>query len=280
VSEYRKELLKSAIVAIMSASLLGAATYHLVQPRQRPIIVAFALGEGRQFSADCSASSGFWLSLNFTFLNGSVITRNPYCGEFNATELQKISVRVHGFAGFDFDESILRFMTVYVQNRTIDATIADQGITALGSSKNLGNTLGCYSTNEIFTPEEEDAHRAALHAELDRLRSYFNVTRKELPREERLSTGYWKTYTMWEITMNQLDEMLHGSGTANITFTVGIDIDLYYKITTTSGGNLTDSTDLSWSGTGGTLQLTHEEGKISWVKYNFTTVKLIMLVTE
>ena len=288
MSEYRKELLKSAIVAIMSASLLGAATYHLVQPEYRSISVAFALGEGRQFSGNCSAAFGCWLDLNFTFLNGSVITKSPlppleelclgkpipdeYSGEFNATELQKITVVVHGFSGFYLhDKSILKFIVACLQDRTIDVTLVDQEITDLGSSKTFGGTWGTYSGNDYAPLNKTD-----FDALKSFIKSSFNITKKE-----RSSTGYWKTTDyIWGITTNQLGDMLYGSGTANITFTMDINMELKYKITTTSEGNLTGDATLSWSGTWGTLQLTHEEGEISWVKYNFATVKLIMIVTE
>jgi len=287
VSEYRKELLKSAIVAIMSASLLGALTYHLVQPGHRPISVAFALGEGRQFSGNYSASFGCCLILNFTFLNGSVITKSPfppedpcllplneYSGGLNATELQKITVSVSGFTGFH-DEGTVRFLIACLQNRIIDVTLVDQEHTDLGSSKTFGDTWGVCSWNGPPGPVTHEEIEE-LRAELRELSSSFNITRKE-----RSSTGYWKTTDyIWEITANELSDMLKGSRIANITFTVNINMELKYKITTTSEGNLIGNATLSWSGTWGTLQLIHEEGEIFWVNYNFTTVKLIMIVTE
>jgi hypothetical protein len=291
VSEYRKELLKSAIVAIMSASLLGAATYYLVQPGYRPISVAFALVEGRQFSGNCSVAFGCWLDLNFTFLNGSVITKSPlppleelclgkpipdeYSGEFNATELQKITVVVHGFSGFYLHgKSILKVLVACLEDRIINVTMLDQEMTDLGSSKSFGGIWGTSTSRDGGAPGEPYIENKT---ELDELKSSFNVAGKALES----STGYWKTTDyIWEITTNQLGDMLRESGTANITFTMDINMGLKYKITTTSEGNLTGDATLSWSGRWGTLQLTHEEGNISCVKYNFITVKLIMLVTE
>lgn len=155
-------------------------------------------------------------------------------------------------------------------------TILDQETTDLGSSKNFGNSLAVGAGNDgppgPSTPEE----REEWSAEARELLSPLNITRKE-----RSSTGYWKTTDyIWGITTNQLGDMLRKSGTANITFTMDINMGLKYKVTTTSEGNLTGDAALSWSGMWGTLQLTHEEGEISWVKYNFATLKLIMLVTE
>jgi hypothetical protein len=82
------------------------------------------------------------------------------------------------------------------------------------------------------------------------------------------------------MTKNQLGDMLHESGTANITFMMDINMGLKYKVTTTSEENLIGEATLSWSGMCETLQLTHEEHKVSWVKYGFTAAKLIMIVTE
>lgn len=286
MSEYKKGFLKSAIVAIMSASLLGAATYYLVPPRHRPVTVAFALGEGRQFSGNYSTLFGFYLISNFTFLNGSVVAENPfppieelargklpteeYGGEFNATQLQKITitVRVPGYIGLSglSDKGTVTFKVKWLQDRTINVTLVDREITDLGSSKSFGDIWYVKSSS---APHVQDETPPVFEMPPP----YFNVT-----RIERSSTGYWKNTGIWEINVNQLGDMLYGSGTADIVFTMNINMELKYEIVTTSEGNLTGSTNLSWSGIWGTLQLTHEGGKIFWVSYNFTYVKLIMIV--
>ena len=279
VSEFKKGFLKSAIVAIMSASLLGAATYYLVPPGHRPVTFAFALGEGRQFSGNYSTLFGFYLISNFTFLNGSVITRNPiepieelaqgkipyeeYGGEFNATQLQKITISVIQFIGLS-DKGTGTFEVVWLQNRTIDVTLVDREITDLGSSRSFGDILYVKSSSAPHVQDETPVYE---------MPPFFNVT-----RVERSRTGYWKTARSWKINVNQLGDMLYGSETADIVFTMNINMELKYKVVTTAEGNLTGSTNLSWSGIWGTLQLTHEEDKIFWVSYNFTNVKLIMIV--
>lgn len=123
-------------------------------------------------------------------------------------------------------------------------------MTDLGSSKTFGCTWGIYSGNGYAPWNRTD---------YDALKSSFNMTRKE-----RSSTGYWKTTDyIWGIITNQLGDMLRESGTANITFMMDINMGLKYKVMTTSEGNLIGDATLSWSGMWGTLQLAHEEGKVS-----------------
>jgi len=266
VGEYRKELFRSAVVAIISASLLGALVYHFVQPEYGVGPVAFALAEERQLSGNYSILEGSDLILKFTFLNGSVATKK-YGGEFNATELQRITLSVYGFSndlyGEDTD-TVVRFLVAHLWDRIIHVTLVDrnQEMTDLGTSKSIG---GISSWQSGGLGDQKQGHYNVL---LDELKSSFDVARKELS-----STGYWNApdYT-WSITVNQLGDMLHGSGTAKITFTADINMELKYRFISTSGEDLTGSTPLSWSGTWGTLQLTHEEGKISWVNYNFTSM--------
>jgi hypothetical protein len=111
---------------------------------------------------------------------------------------------------------------------------------------------------------------------LDALKTSFNVTVKEF-----YSTRYWKaTDYVWEINANQLATLLHGSGTTNITFTMDISTELKYTIIKTPEEDITGNATLSWIGTWGTLQLTHEEGKISSVNYNFKIIRLVMGINE
>jgi hypothetical protein len=282
VSEYRKELLKSAIVAIMSASLLGAATYHLVQPEHRSISVAFALGEERQFSGiHTKAKFNWFLALNFTFLNGSSVevrpfpnaecspTPNPYTGEFDATDLQKIAVSFSAFHYVDDYIDATEFMLAFLRNRTIAATLIDQEMTDLGSGKNFG-TWGYILT------------RPYNQTEYNELISSFNASKMGV----KPSTGYWKATRCasldanWEMSINELGDMLHGSGTANITFKLQLTEQLKYKLTTSEGDSMIGNATLSWSGMWGIFQLTYEEGKISWVKYNFTTITMRVITNE
>jgi len=288
VSEYRKELLKSAIVAILSASLLGAVVYHVFQPEHGLIPIVFALGEGGQLSGDYSLLESSCLVLGFAFLNGSVITSpllspeelnrgvsipDECIGEFDATELQEIILSVSDFDDFFYNrDTIVRYLVTWVQDRIISVKLVDrnQEITELGTSKSLGRKWNIQS-GRIGDPKEE--HYALL---LDALKASFNITESEFS-----STGYWKAtdYT-WAMTAGQLGDMLHGSGTTKITFTLDIKTELEYRIIRTSEKDLTGKTSLTWTGTSGTLQLTHEEGKISWLKYNFKTVKLTMVIND
>jgi len=288
MSECRKELLKSAIVAIMSASLLGAVTYHLFQPEPSLMPIAFALGEGGQFCGDYSMLKRSCLILKLTFLNGSVITSpisfhqetnrgvlipDKHSGEFDATELQKITLSVFDFDNFFYNrDTVVEYLVTWLRDRIINVNLVDrnQEMTELGTSKSLGRKWNMQS-GRIGDPRQE--HYRLL---LDALKASFNITIKEFS-----STGYWKaTDYAWEITANQLGDMLQGSGTTNIAFTLDINTELKYRIIRTPEEDVTGNTTLSWAGTWGTLQLTHEDGKISWVNYNFKTVKLIMILNE
>jgi hypothetical protein len=271
----------------MLASLLGALTYYVVQPEQGLIPVTFALGEGRQFLGNYSILEGSSLVLKFTFLNGSAIKRSllpsheeisqgildgKYLGEFDAAKLQSITLSVHGISGLYFSsDTVVKSLVAYLRDRIMNVTLVDQEMTNLGSSKRFG------VVSSVQLGPLSGLKQRYYNAILDELMSSFNVTREELS-----STDYWKvTDYIWSITVDELDDMLHGSGTANIFLTVDIKTELKYRLIRTSGEDLTGSATLSWAGTLGTVQLTHEDGKISWVNYNFTkTVALIMIVNE
>ena len=282
MANYRRDLLKSAIVAIMSASLLGATTYFIFQPERGTFPIAFALGEDGQFSESYSLLEGSCLVLQLTYLNGSVATTptpsheeidqlDGYSGEFNGTELQKITVSVFDFDSLLYNNSTdVKYLVTWFRDRIINANLADQNqrTTDLGTSKSIGRHWSMQS-GRIGDPKQ---YRLLL----DALRESFNVTVKEF-----YSARYWKaTDYVWAISTNQLAGLLHGSGTVNITFTMDIKTELKYTIVKTPEEDVTGNATLSWAGTWGILQLTHEEGKISSVSYNFKTVRLMMHINE
>jgi hypothetical protein len=287
VGNYRRELLRSAIVAIMSASLLGATTYFIFQSDRGTIPIAFALGEDGQFSENYSLLEGSSLILQLTYLNGSVATTptpsrekmnqvgifNEYDGEFNGTELQKITVSVFDFDSFLYNNSTdVRYLVTWFRDRIVNATLADQDqkTADLGTSKSIGRHWNMQS-GRIGDPKQEQYKLL-----LDAIKASFNVTVKEF-----YSTRYWKaTDYVWAISANQLAELLHGSGTINITFTMDISNELTYSIIRTPEEDITGNATVSWTGTWGTLQLTHEEGKISSVNYNFKIIRLVMSINE
>jgi len=284
MGNYRRELLKSAIVAIMSASLLGATTYFIFQPEQGTFPIAFALGEDGQFFENYSFLEGSCLILQLTYLNGSVATSpipsheeiNPldmYSGEFNGTELQKITVPVFDFNSLLYNNSTdVRYLVTWFRDRIINASLLDQDqkTTNLGTSKSIGRHWSMQS-GRIGDPKQE--HYKLL---VEAIKASFNVTVKEF-----YSMRYWKaTDYIWEISANQLAELLHGTGTVNITFSMNVNTELQYTIIKTPEENITGNTTLSWTGTWGNLQLAHEEGKISSVNYNFKTIRLMMRINE
>lgn len=289
MSEYRKELFKSALVAVMSAALLGALTYHLIQPEDGPLPVVFGLGEAGQFSGNYSTLEGYCLILQFTFLNRSRIEKSPlpsheemcqgllvhdeYNGKLEATELQRITLSVYGISSASYDaDAVVRYLAACLRDRIINVTLVDRNhdMIDLGSSKHLGSISG------MQTGDFGDPNKTYYDSLLDELMTSFNSTKRQFT-----STDYWAaTDYVWSMTIDELGDMLQGSGTATIAFTIDINIKLKYVILRTSEKDLTGNATLSWAGTWGTLQLTYEEGRISLIKYNFATIKLIMTPTK
>lgn len=286
---YRKELFKSALVAVMSAALLGALTYHLIQPEDAALPVVFGLGEAGQFSGNYSTLEGYCLILQFTFLNRSRIEKNPlpsheemcqglvahdeYSGELEGTKLQRITLSIYGVSSASYNtDAVVRYLAACLRDRIINVTLVDRNhdMTDLGSSKHLG------SISSMQTGDFGDPNKAYYNSLLDELMASFNATRRQFT-----STGFWvATDYVWSITIDELGDMLQGSGTATIAFTLDINMKLKYVIVRTSEEDLTGNATLSWTGTWGTLQLTYEEGRISLVKYSFATIKLIMTLTD
>ena len=283
MAEYRREFVKTAIVAVLSACLLGAIIYCLFQPLQSPIPVAFALGGGEQFLGNYSVLDGFFPLLEFTFSNGSGTARNllssskqmnlgglvpaSFCGEIDATELRTIILSFCSFSGdlYDTERAVGCLVACHV-DRIINATLVDgDKRTDLGSSKNPDAVSTCQSGLLDYLKQ------GYYNRLLNELGSSFNVTGKESS-----STGYWKvTDFLWAITAGQLSDMLQASGIAQVTFTAGINMELKYRIIDKSGEDLTGNTSLSWTGTLGTLRLQHEAGRMSKIEWEFTFIGLM-----
>jgi len=273
MSESKKELLKPAILAVIAASLLGTVVYYFI-PQGPPFsMVAFALGRNTQVSGDYSTLFVHGLGFNVTFLNGSTIpvyTIFPmdepgeinfpevYNGEINAIDLEKITIYVTGGVGIYYKGSV-KFIVGCVQNRTINVDLlVDEGTVDMGLSKIVNGTWRVGSGDVSWEELQEFP---------------LNVTSKE-----STSTGYWATTDfVWEISVNQLGDMLRNSNTANVTFALDVSMYLKYKVVTPEG-DITGDAELQWSGTWGTLQLLHDGDKILLVRYNFSNIKLNMVV--
>jgi len=284
MSESKKELLKPMILAIMSASLLGTLVYYFVPQNTRFITVAFALGGSSEISGNYSTLFIQELGLNATFLNGSVIQvyrtggestpsgvtfPEGHSGEINATQLKKIKVFVTGGVSLEGKGS-LEFLVWWAQNRTINTALVAEETKDMGSSKTVGVKMGVASSSSL---QEKLWHEGSFWKEFwEELWKELNVN-----VTEKTSTGYWNvTDFAWEIDLDRLGSMLHGSNPADITFTLDISMNLKYKVMT-SYGDITGDAELQWSGTWGTLQLLHEADKILIVRYDFSNIKLNMI---
>ncbi len=273
MSESKQELLKSVILAVIVASLLGTVVYYFVPQGSPFLTVAFALGRDTQVSGDYSTLFVHGLGFNVTFLNGSIIPVYPifsmdepgevnfpevYNGEVNTADLEKITIYVAGGVGM-YNRDSLKFIVGCVQNRTINVDLlVDEGTVDMGSSKTVGDTWRVGSGDVSIEELQEFP---------------LNVTSKE-----STSTGYWATTDfVWEMSVNQLGNMLSKSNAANVTFALDISMYLEYKVMTPEA-DITGEAELQWSGNWGTLQLLHEGDKILLVRYNFSNTKLNMVV--
>jgi len=279
MSEFRNGLIKSAILAIMFASLLGTAVYYFVVPQgaRFPTIV-FALGSNSQISGDYITMYVQELGLIVTFSNGSAIPiydtggeltpegaiiPDEHNGEINATGIKEIMIYTTSIIGISHQGAI-KIILRWAENKTASAVLIDKDIIDIGSSKILGEINGVASALDRGTPiGPEDINELPLDV---------NVTGEEL-------TGYWMDKSHWAVNADQLRDILQSSSNpAIITFTLDSSIYLKYKIVG-SGENMTTDVNLKWSGTWGTLQLWHDGGEISSMRYNFSNIKLNVIST-
>jgi len=280
VAEARKELLKSAIVAMLLACLLAAITYYFFEPQGGLPRIPLALGEVPQ--NHYSILNGDCLILDAVFSNGSAITIGPlsadisqgiptpggYSGEFNASGLKTIILSINGF-GVDLGDAttIIRALVAFRRDRIIDVTLIDENkkMRDLGESQSIGFVKAIHAGLLDF-------NQAYYQAILDQLQASLKVT-----RQQASGRGYWRIADyVWRMNVDKLTNVLQGSGTAQITCILDVTMDLKFGVFRTAGENLTGGTNLKWTGTWGTLELTHENGEITWVKYKSSFIGLVM----
>ncbi|MEM3566368.1 MAG: hypothetical protein QXK18_05800 [Candidatus Bathyarchaeia archaeon] len=281
MSMSKREFFKPIISGAIAALLLGAITYYLIPIPRSPsfAVIAFALGSSKQFSGNYFTLFVDSLNITFSHSNGSTIQIHPpwqsdnytinlnfpkeYAGELNLTDLEKITVSITTLLYMN-DESTLKFIVGVIENRTIDVNLhVDERTINLGYSKVSGKSFGFVSgtgTEEI---------RKEVHKILSNLTDNIN---------ERISTGYWNvTDYIWEISIEELKDMLSGSNLANITFTMEKDMFLKYYVVTPEGSIYGES-NLQWSGIWGTFQLILWEDETTTIRYDISNIELNMIV--
>jgi hypothetical protein len=295
MSEYKKEIIKLSIAAVLLAVLLGVPCSYFfpeiirIQP---PIAFAFAWVEGDMTGDDSFSNKTIsWnmLEFEFRFMNGSLI-HFPYWilvgpeenitlygegwyeskkGEFNATTLQSITVRFCHARGVSLwypRNSTYRLET----NRTtiIDVFLEALNITDLGS-------YNCWNDIDALI-----IHNRGNHTSIE------CGPQIPYPRGNSSASGLWRLVWTnygyvhtWVVNATQLSSMLHDSGTAFIAFDTTLKIDIDYEIVTedqTTAGRRT----LSWEETMGTIEIIHNHGKLFWMRYDFSSVRLVLLTTS
>lgn len=275
MSGYKRDLTKVAMVLLLVA-LIGGVTYYLfpqtlIEPPPR---LAFSLlfGQGNIASTDSMGKSEAVylevLEIGFDFANGSTtylpelnlhaqdlsdVCPDKYSGEVDASPLQRIRVKVTPCYAMASD---VDYTLDTIRNSTIHASLKGEEVVDLGvfdRANHIEKYVG-YSSNRS----------AFLHC--------YSV--------DLSSSGHWSRESITPelgIDVAELSVALAGSGTSLITFDAMYSMHLKYNIKTT-GGTEQGETGLSWEGRMGTFEIVYDQGRITRVRYDFTTVKLLLLV--
>ena len=307
MSWYRREMVFSGTIALMLIAVLGAASY-LISPQteglqnqyvdQTPEINAFILMVSNASSESLTLENRtieyemtdwFQLECEFTFsghiypihvpsTNGKTMIIGPvnqvYYGEFNATPLQGIDIEMYPMNLFWFDN-----LTYFekCRNVTISAYLNDTQskehhccwcvshydvqITDLGTLTSINDNVGIYNS----TSRGNRGNSIVL--------DFRNLQERELS-----VTGFWRKggRNGWFINVDQLSSMLQGNGTAVITFNATINTYIKYESKNENAG-ITEVTLPQWEGTLGTIEIVHEQGKITWIRYTFYGASITIL---
>lgn len=276
MSEYKKEMIVATVTGVLLVGLISGVIYILFPPTpfELPprLALSFFLGLGSGASADSMGKNETVylevLEIGFDFANGSTmnlpemnlhaqdlsdVCPDKYSGEINASSLQRVTVKVTSCYGANAD---IDYTVDTVRNSTIYASLKSVEVVNLGvfERANCIERYVGYSSNRSV------------------------VVRIRCQSVDVSSSGYWAGKELTpELGMDvaELSGMLTGSGTALITFDATHSIHLKYNITT--GSIQQGETDLSWEGRIGTFEIVYDQGKITWVRYDFTTVKLALL---
>lgn len=268
--EYRGEIAQLAIVAVLLVALLSGVSYYLFPQYSSPIgptpsfVYAWVKGNESQTGNTYESKTVLWelLDFEFSFVNGSsvhepnvgdeigkeYVVYPEYHGEFDATDLLKIVIR--------------RFPVT------------------IGGIKNT--TIGQVYI-ETFTHEDNTTSYLEAHGNFSISVSLRGIDVIDLGTLKLIDwvygpysdSGYWKKGS-WTIDVNQLSSMLLGSGTALITFDAALNVHVQYEITV-EGTTKTGENDLSLEESMGTIEIAYDQGKLLYVRYDFESIRLILL---
>ena len=259
MSEYKKEMVRSAIVAVLIVALLSGFSYHFF-PQSRlprvPFVFGWAEGDTKCGNAEYKNQTLDWdgLEFEFTFVNGSSIHEPDttisleYHGEFNATSLQRIAIGMFHLGIGSSPENVTYHLEID-KNTTISASLETVETTDLGAYEYMiGRSIIAYTNScvQIFIRTFQSSY-----------------------------SGYWKRPGSLMIDINQLSSVLPDSGTVWITFDATLSVNVRYEITI-EGTTETGETILSWEGTIGAIEISCDQGRIIWVKYDFQGISLVL----
>jgi hypothetical protein len=267
-------------IAVLFACLLGALIYYLPLDTSRPAF-SFAWASGDN-SPEPSAYNvlirRLYLDMKFYFTNGTglsipniyppLLDQGPntypplpaYHGEIDATSLAAIGVRLYPYIAENPGAAVASMELS--ENRSVSAALISGGVTTDMGIHNSLNLRGDIWFNEtLMTTGESGTYCDG------------QITRYFDPESVGLRGA------VWNITTDELCQMLPATGTATIQFHGSVGIDVNYNITINdelkTGHEL-----LSWNGILGTYQLSTDQGKIISVKYDFISVFLFLKIEK
>lgn len=274
MAEYKKEIVRSTIVALLLVALLVGVSYHFFPQLSLPKeAFVFAWTEGNSSYSDAAYEVNetlSWLMLGFwfTFANGSSIhepnlnlTKGQtgaisleYHGELSATSLEWIGVSRTGVLFGSSCSMILMDM-----NTTISAALETAEISDLGTFEETN----WHENRTNYGNGSTSGGLSILN------KSYSGYWKK--PSEREFKDVWWMMYT------DQLSGMNPDSGVAWITFSATVNVDILYDISV-GEETRTGETTLQYEGTIGTIEITYDRDQISWVKYDFQGISLQLLI--
>jgi len=277
MKEHGRSILTAvSLAAILVATLVLASNLlapYLEVPNIVPTSFAFALVQGSNDSANSAvALMVSTLSPKFTFGNDTTqwdetitlctfgIPDGPlsFQREYDATWLKWIGIRPQTIVcqpeQLPFNGSYSLTMTM---NTTINASLDVENI-----------DLGTYSSwNESYLICQNDLYSHSS-----------NIGSPTWNGSGCWERGWEPEDTMCVMRTEELSGMLHGSGTALITFRGVVDLKLDYEITM-NGVKKTGVKTLSCEGNLGMVEVTYDQNKLIWTKFEVQPIQLAMLTT-
>jgi hypothetical protein len=282
VSLRGRGIFRASVIAVLFACLLGALIYYLplegVIP-QSAIGFVWATGEDSPTESEYNVClERVFFEVKFYFANGTGVSipaifppylstgptrpedhRPEYHGEIDATSLTTIGARFIQF-GVKRPGDAIATMEIH-ENRFVNVYLVSGGVTT---------GMGMHE----YLNENNNVWFNQTHTHI-----YGNGT-----YETSTNTGYFveryrTNVPTWNITVNELSQMLPYTGTATIDFHTSLEVNVHYNITINGETKIGD-TKLTWNGILGTYQLNLDQGRILSVKYDFMSVFLFLKIEK